>query len=59
MLNNVKKYIMRGQCGGLLVKFTCSASVDQGSQVWIPCVDLAPLIKPYCGSIPHKKIEED
>ena len=30
----------------------------RGSRVQIPGADLAPLIKPYCGSIPHK-IEED
>ena len=44
--------------GGLVVKFRCSASVAQGSQVRIPLTDLAPLLKPCCGDIPHKE-EED
>ena len=47
-----------GQPSGMVVNFTCSASAAQGSQVWIPSVDLAPLVKPHCGSIPHK-IKED
>ena len=43
--------------GGVVVKFTCSASVAWGLQVQIPGADLVTLIKPHCGSIPHK-IEE-
>ena len=37
---------------------SCSASVARGSQVVIPGTDLAPLVQPACGGIPHK-IEED
>ena len=37
-----------------MVKFTCSASEAQASQVWIPGTDVAPLVKPCCGSIPHE-----
>ena len=44
--------------GGIVVKFENFASVAQGSQVQIPGMDLAPLIKPCCDGIPHK-IEED
>ena len=47
-----------GQPGGVVVKFACSALAARGLQVWIPWVDLAPLVKPCCGGIPHK-IEED
>ena len=47
-----------GLPGGMVVKFTCSALVAWGSQVCIQGVDLALLVKPHCGSIPHK-IEED
>ena len=41
-----------------MVKFAQSTSVAKGSQVQIPGADLALLIKPCCGGIPHK-IEED
>ena len=41
-----------------MLKFACSTSAAWGLQVWIPGMDLAPLVKPYCGGIPHK-IEED
>ena len=41
-----------------MVKFVHSTSVAQGSQVWIPGTDLAPLVKPCCGRIPHN-MEED
>ena len=51
------KNLLKGQPIGIVVKFACSASVAWGSQVWIPGVDLAPLIKPRYGGIPHK-IEE-
>ena len=47
-----------GWPSGIVVKFTHSASVAQHSQVRIPGTELAPLIKPCCGGIPHK-IEED
>ena len=43
-----------GRPGGVVVKFTHTASVAQGSQGWILGVDLALLIKPSCGSITHK-----
>ena len=41
-----------------MVKFVHSTSAAQGSQVRIPGVDLALLIKPCCGGVPHK-IGED
>ena len=34
------------QPGGVVVKFMCSTSAAQGSQVQIPGTDLAPLVKP-------------
>ena len=46
-----------GRPGGV-VKFTRSTSVTQGLQVQISGTDLAPLVKPHCGCIPHK-VEED
>ena len=39
------------QLSGRVVKFASSALAAQGSQIWIPGVDLALLIKPHCGSI--------
>ena len=42
----------------VVVKFTRSTLAAQGSWVQIPGMDLALLIKPCCGGIPHK-IEED
>ena len=53
-----KKEKKMGQLEGVVVKFVHSASVAQGSQVRIPDVDLALLIKPHSGGIPHKT-EED
>ena len=47
-----------GSPDGLVVKFMHSAFVVRDSWVRILGADLAPLIKPHCGSIPHK-IEED
>ena len=41
-----------------MVEFAHSASVAQGSWVWIPGTDVTPLVKPCCGSVPHE-IEED
>ena len=38
--------------------FACSASGAQGSQAQIPGTNLAPVIEPHCGGMPHK-IEED
>ena len=43
-----------GQPRGIVVKSVCSALVAWGSQVWIPGKDLALLVKPRCGGIPHK-----
>ena len=43
--------------GGIVVKFTRSASVTWGSQVWTLGMDLVSLVKPYCGDVPHE-IEE-
>ena len=42
-----------------MVKFACSASAAQGSPVWIPGVDLAPLVKLCCGRCPTYQVEED
>ena len=39
MLNCLLKF-SRGQPGGIVVKFVCSASAAQGSQVQIPGMDL-------------------
>ena len=52
------KSVNRGRPGGAVVKFMGSASAAWGSQFPILGADLAPLIKPCCGSIPHK-VEED
>ena len=52
-----KDFCFWGWPGGVVVKFPHSASVARGSQVQIPGVDLAPLIKPHCGDISNK-IEE-
>ena len=45
----------RGRPSGAVVKFAHSALAAQGSLVWVPGTDLAPLTKPYCGGIPHIK----
>ena len=50
--------IMRGQPSGIVVKFARATLVAQGSQFQFPGVDLAPLITPCYGGIPHKT-EED
>ena len=50
-----KIFWQRGQLGGVVVKFVCSASVAQGLQVQIPGVVLHTLIKPCCGGVPHTK----
>ena len=47
----------RGQPHGVTVKFTLCFR-QPGLQVQIPGIDLAPLVKPHCGSIPHK-VQED
>ena len=48
------KWKKEGSVVGIVVKSTCSTSAAQGSPVQIPGMDLAPLIKPHGGSIPHK-----
>ena len=48
----LSKLFPLGLPGGAAVKFARSASVAQGSLVWIPGVDMAPLGKPYCGRRP-------
>ena len=47
-----------GRPSGVVVKFADSASAAWDLQVQIRDVDLAPLVKPCCGSVPHKT-EED
>ena len=54
----LKRWVMGGQPGGAVVKFVHSGLVAWGSRVQIPGVDLAPLVRPHCGGIPHK-MEED
>lgn len=49
---------LRDGPGGVLVGLTHSTSGSQGLRVQIPCVDLAQLIKPRCGCVPHKR-EQD
>ena len=44
--------------GCIVIKFTSSASVAQGLQVRILGVDIALLIKPHCGGLPHKIAED-
>ena len=41
-----------------MVKFARSAWVARGSQVGLLGADIALLVKPCCGGIPHK-VEED
>ena len=48
----LKRITFRGWPGGVVIKFMCSASVAQSSQVRIPGV---LLIKPCCGGVPHIK----
>ncbi len=49
---------VQGLVWGIVVKFAHYALEAHSSQVWISSVNRAPLVKPCCGSIPHK-IEED
>ena len=54
----LKTRAIGGEPCGVVVKFMHSASAAQGLGVWIPGMDLAPLVKPCCGGIPCKT-EED
>ena len=51
-LNKVNNTKAEGLPGGAAVKFTCSDLAAQGSLVWIPGADMAPLSKPCCGRHP-------
>ena len=53
--SSLAKARMWGQPGGTVVKFARSALVTQDSQVHILSVDLAPLLKPCWGGVPHTK----
>ena len=55
---NLKNSYFWGRPSGIVVGFACSTLVAWCSQFQIPGADLAPLIKPHCGGIPHK-VEED
>ena len=55
MPNFFQEFPVPGSADDVMVEFVCSASVAQGSQVWIPGADPAPLVKPHCG-MPHEKI---
>ena len=50
---------MRGQSGGVVVRFECLASVAQGSQVWIPGADLHTAHQAMLWWCPTYEIEED
>ena len=54
-----KKGVIWGRPGGIVVKFTRSASVARGSRVRIPGVDMALLGLPCCGRRPTYRVEED
>ena len=49
----------RGQPGGVVVKFTCSASAAQGSRVQIPGTDLYPAHQATLWQHPIYKVEKD
>lgn len=54
----LKVDFIRAQPSGTVVKLMCSASEAQGLQVQILSTDVALLVKPHCGGIPHE-IEEE
>ena len=54
----LKEYL-RGWPSGAAVKCARSASVAQGSPVWIPGADMAPLGMLCCVRRPTYKVEED
>ena len=59
MLSDVPyKMCLLGQPCGVVIKFAGSTEAAQGLQVHFLDEDLAALVKPHCGSVPHK-IEED
>ena len=51
--------LLWGWPGGAATKCAPSASVAQGSPVWIPGADMAQCGKPCCGRCPTYKEEED
>ena len=57
-LPQTKRGRLEGWPDGTVIKIALSASAAQGLQVWTLGTDLALLVKPCCGCIPHK-IEED
>ena len=54
----LKNDIVWDQPSGIVIEFAHSTLAAWGSQIWILDADLAPLMKPCCGSIPNE-IEED
>ena len=54
-----RKMKFGSQARGAVVMFAFSASVAQGSPVWILSADMALLIEPCCGRHPTCKVEED
>ena len=55
----IKKLEKRGQPSGVVFKFMCSASVTQGSQVWILGVDVHIPHQAMLWWCPTYKVEED
>ena len=57
--DTLRRETPRGLPGGAAVKFARSTPAAQGSLLWIPGADMAPLGKPCCDSRPTYKVEED